>query len=89
MAKLGYAGVNLFFLILPQNIDCGYSLATRVPTIYGLSKYKKNVMNFSTENFQFLQLRKNEHLTWPYSRYVRARRLILLSVSYIELVFKR
>ena len=26
MAKLGYAGVNLIFLILLQNIDCGYSL---------------------------------------------------------------
>ena len=26
IAKLGYAGVNLFFLFLLQNIDCGYSL---------------------------------------------------------------
>ena len=26
IAKLGYAGVYLFFLILLQNIDCGYSL---------------------------------------------------------------
>ena len=26
MAKLGYAGVYLFFLFLLQNIDCGYSL---------------------------------------------------------------
>ena len=25
IAKLGYAGVYLFFLYLPQNIDCGYS----------------------------------------------------------------
>ena len=25
-AKLGYAGVYLFFLFLLQNIDCGYSL---------------------------------------------------------------
>ena len=24
--KLGYAGVDLFFLFLLQNIDCGYSL---------------------------------------------------------------
>ena len=24
--KLGYAGVHLFFLLLFQNIDCGYSL---------------------------------------------------------------
>ena len=26
IAKLGYAGVHLFFLFLLQNIDCGYSL---------------------------------------------------------------
>ena len=26
IAKLGYAGVNLFFIFLLQNIDCGYSL---------------------------------------------------------------
>ena len=26
IAKLGYAGVCLFFLFLLQNIDCGYSL---------------------------------------------------------------
>ena len=25
MAKLGYAGVNLFFLVLLQNKECGYS----------------------------------------------------------------
>ena len=26
IAKLGYAGIYLFFLFLLQNIDCGYSL---------------------------------------------------------------
>ena len=26
IAKLGYAGVYLFFLFMLQNIDCGYSL---------------------------------------------------------------
>ena len=26
IAKLGYAGVYLFFLFLLQNIDCGYTL---------------------------------------------------------------
>ena len=45
--KLGYAGVYLFFLFLLQNIDCGYSI--RVPTIYVLSKNKKNIQIF---NFQ-------------------------------------
>ena len=29
IAKLGYAGVNIFFLFLLQNIDCGYSLNFR------------------------------------------------------------
>ena len=42
IAKLGYAGVYLFFLFLLQNIDCGYSLE-RIPTIYVLSKNKKNI----------------------------------------------
>ena len=40
IAKLGYAGVYLFFLFLLQNIDCG------VPTIYVLSKNKKNIKIF-------------------------------------------
>ena len=55
IAKLGYAGVNLFFLFLLSNIDCGYSLE-RVPTIYVLSKNKKKYKEKSTENFHFLQL---------------------------------
>ena len=44
IVKLGYAGVYLFFLFLLQNIDCGYSLL--VPTIYVLSKNKKNIKLF-------------------------------------------
>ena len=28
IVKLGYAGVYLFFIFLPQNIDCGYSQST-------------------------------------------------------------
>ena len=58
IAKLGYAGVYLFFLFLIQNIDCGYSLE-RVPTIYVLSKNKKKHQFFSTANFQFSQLLKS------------------------------
>ena len=59
IAKLGYAGVYLFFLFLLQNIDCGFSLE---PTIYVLSKNKnmkkkkKKKKKNSTENFHFLQL---------------------------------
>ena len=46
--KLGYAGVDLFFLFLLQNIDCGYSMRRfyRVPTIYVLSINKKNTKIF-------------------------------------------
>ena len=36
----------------------------RVPTIYVLSKNKKNILQkFSTQNFQFLQLKKNLYIT--------------------------
>ena len=34
-----------------NHIDCGYSC---VPTIYVLSKNKKNINFFSTENFHFI-----------------------------------
>ena len=52
IAKPGYAGVYLFFLFLRQNIDCGYSLE-RVPTIYVLSKNKKNIKIFQLKIFNF------------------------------------
>ena len=52
IAKLGYAGVYLFFLFLLQNIDCGYSLEPPRPA--KIRKIKKK----STENFQFIQHRK-------------------------------
>ena len=34
IAKLGYAGVYLFFLFLLQNIDCGYSLEPEAVLTY-------------------------------------------------------
>ena len=71
IAKLGYAGVFLFFLFLLQNIDCGYSLEPprrRVPTIYILSKNKKNIIIFSAENFQFLNLKKSLFIAWEIFR---------------------
>ena len=56
IAKLGYAGVDLFLLLLLQNIDCGYSLEP--PPCFeqklGIKNHKKNPI----ENFQFLKLRK-------------------------------
>ena len=57
--KLGFAGVYLFFLFLLQNIDCGYSLEAprRVPTIYVLSKNKKNIKDFLLKFFNFYNLK--------------------------------
>ena len=52
IAKGGYAGVYLFFLFLLQNIDCGYSLEP-LPTIYVLSKNKKNIRIFLLKIFIF------------------------------------
>ena len=62
IVKLGYTGVNMFFLFLIQNIDCGYSLE---PPLFFFSKTIKNIkIFFFTENFQFLQLRKSLYITW-------------------------
>ena len=72
IAKLGYAGVYLFLLFLLQNIDCRYMLEppqrgiSNVPTIYALSKSKKNNKRKKncTESFKFLQLKKILYITW-------------------------
>ena len=50
IGKLGFAGVYLFFLFLLQNIDCGYP---QLPTIYVLSKNKKNIQIFQLNIFNF------------------------------------
>ena len=52
IAKLGFAGVYLFFLFLLQNIGCGYSLEPP-HSIYVLSKNKKNIKNFPLKIFNF------------------------------------
>ena len=64
IAKLGYAGVYLFFLFLLQNIDCGYSLepprrggSNQYPQSMFWSKNKKKYQIFSAENDQFLKLK--------------------------------
>ena len=68
IVKLGFAGVYLFFLFLIQNIYCGYSLEpphrggsevvlTCTHKVCFELKYLK-YQNFSTENYQFLQLGK-------------------------------
>ena len=60
IAKLGFAGVYLFFLFLLQNIDCGYSLelphrgsSNVYPQSMFLSKNRKNIFFFSNEIFNF------------------------------------
>ena len=45
IVKLGFTGACIIFFILLLNIDCGYSLE-RVPTIYVLTKNKKNITIF-------------------------------------------
>ena len=65
IAKLGYAGVCLFFLFLLQNIDCGYSSelprrggSNEYPQSVFLSKNKKNIEIFLLKVFNFYNLRK-------------------------------
>ena len=59
IAKLGFAGVYLFFLILLQNIHCGYSCTHNVPTIHVLSKNKKNIKTFLLKIFIFLNFKNH------------------------------
>ena len=42
IAKLGFAGVYLFFLFLLQNIDCGYSL--ELPRRGGSNVYPQSML---------------------------------------------
>ena len=63
---LGY-----LFLLLIQNIDCGYSLESPqrggsnvVPTIYVLSKNNKNIKYFLLKIFIFYNFKKSLHIAW-------------------------
>ena len=65
IAKLGYAGVYLFFLFLFQNIDCGYSLepprrggSNEYPQSMFWSKNKKNIKKILLKIFNFYNLKK-------------------------------
>ena len=75
IVKLGFTGVYIIFLISAQNIDCGYSLEPphRVPTIYVLSRIKKNIRIFSSENFHFLVVK--------FSIYLNRRVFVMVRVN--------
>ena len=72
IAKLGYTGVNLFFLLLLQNLDCGYSLepppgggSNVYPQSIFRAKIRKNIKKkISAEIFQFLKLKKSQFIAW-------------------------
>ena len=60
IVKLGFTGVYTSFLIAAQKIDCGYSLepphrggSNVYITIYILSRNKKNIRFFLSENSHF------------------------------------
>ena len=55
VAKLGYAGVYIFFLFLLQNIDCGYSL--ELPRQGGSNVYPQSVLSKNKKNIQIFQLK--------------------------------
>ena len=84
IAKLGYAGVYLFFLFLLQNIDCGYSLEPprfeRIATIYILSKNKKKYQMFSAKNFHYFKLKKYLFIAWVSFRYGHEHLLLVLPI---------
>ena len=77
MAKLGYAGVNLFFLFVLQNIDYGYSLEpprrggsnVYSQSMFFYRKYEK-YQKISAENFQFLKFKKSMFIAWASFRNV-------------------
>ena len=70
IAKLGYAGVYLFFLFLLQNIDCGYSLEPPRrggSNVYPQSMFGAKIRKYpklSIENFQVLELKKSLYIAW-------------------------
>ena len=71
IAKLGYAGVNLFFLFLLQNIDCVYTLepprrggSNKYPQSMFWSKNKKNIQKNLSKIFNFYNLGKVSIIIW-------------------------
>ena len=68
IAKLGFTGVYIIFLIFAQNTDCGYSL--ELPRRGGSNEYPQSMFSaeiwkiseFLSENFQFLEVKFSVYL---------------------------
>ena len=91
IAKLGYAGVYLFFLFLLQNIDCGYSLERRggsnvyPPSMFSAKIYK--ISKISNVIFSFLQLKKI-YIAWANFRNVQVSQQKFI-FFYIICIFRK
>ena len=89
IAKLGYAGVYLFFLFLLQNIDCGYSLEpprqggsnVRPQTMFW-AKIRK-ISFFFLMKFSFFLLKKSLYIAWA-----SFRNVVVISPTW-DLVFDK
>ena len=68
IVKLGFTGYT-FFLILLQNIDCGYSLEP-VATINVLRKTDKKIVKKSNEICHFYRREKMLYVAWACFRNV-------------------
>ena len=69
IVQLGFTGVYIIFLISAQKHRLWVLIRTasprrlqRVPTIYVLSRNKKNIRVFLSENFQFLDVKFSIYL---------------------------
>ena len=69
IVKLGFTGVYIIFLISAQNIDCGYSLepprrggSNEYPQSMFWAEIWKKILEFLSDNFQFLVVKFSVHL---------------------------
>ena len=96
IAKLGYAGVYLIFLIFAPKHRLWVLVRTasawrfqRVPTIYVLSKDKKTIKTFLLNFFMLLQLKKSMYIAWTCFRndYINCHDSIQVIYSYYRFTF--
>ena len=87
--KLGYAGLYIFFLILQQTIDCGYSESMHFIPASGIYVNKKNVTSGKHVHEKITPLNPTEaglNITWASFRNENFRFLQLWKNLYIILV---